>query len=216
MPKQSTRTHCIFNAHKINEILSILNKSDTSLLTKKALRRYRFSVTPQWVTGRRNPCEVTATTDAPRVFFYVATNATAYRFYGVMCRLHHKSEGCDALTGTSFHCLNGSSGGAAFGLAGVVATGIPTPVWAIAILECRNSGDSKYSYATEIITMMATPTPLHPQFIWLFLAVRRSDVSARPQREEVTASTYLAARRVIAREFIASFAGRLPVCGGEK
>lgn len=59
--------------------------------------------------------------------------------------------------------------------------------------------------------MMTAPVPLYPQFVWLFLAVRRSDVSARPHREEVTASTYQAARRVIAREFIASFAGRLPV-----
>lgn len=59
--------------------------------------------------------------------------------------------------------------------------------------------------------MATTPISLHPQFIWIFLAVRRSDVLAKPQRKEVTAPDLTSARRVIARDFVASFAGRLPV-----
>ncbi|MFV9173924.1 host cell division inhibitor Icd-like protein [Klebsiella oxytoca] len=52
---------------------------------------------------------------------------------------------------------------------------------------------------------------LHSQFTWIFLAVRRSDVSAKPHREEVIAPDFMSARRLVARDFIASFAGRLPV-----
>lgn len=59
--------------------------------------------------------------------------------------------------------------------------------------------------------MATTPISLHPQFIWIFLAIRRSDVLAKPQRKEVTAPDLTSARRVIARDFVASFAGRLPV-----
>lgn len=58
--------------------------------------------------------------------------------------------------------------------------------------------------------MSTTPTPTHPQFTWLFLAVRRADVNDRPHRHQVTASTYDAARRLVARDFVATFAGRLP------
>lgn len=51
----------------------------------------------------------------------------------------------------------------------------------------------------------------HSQFTWIFLAVRRSDALAKPLRKEVTAPDFTSARRVIARDFVTSFAGRLPV-----
>lgn len=59
--------------------------------------------------------------------------------------------------------------------------------------------------------MSTTPTQTHPQYNWLFLAVRRSDTSDRPHREEVTAPDYRTAHRLLARDFVAAFAGRLPV-----
>ncbi|EEJ8448071.1 host cell division inhibitor Icd-like protein [Salmonella enterica] len=58
--------------------------------------------------------------------------------------------------------------------------------------------------------MSTTPTQLHPQYVWLFLAVRRSDTSDRPHREQVTAPDYRTARQLVARDFVAAFAGRLP------
>jgi hypothetical protein len=58
--------------------------------------------------------------------------------------------------------------------------------------------------------MSTTPTQTHPQFTYLFLAVRRSDVRDRPHRHQVTAPTYDAARRLVARDYVAAFAGRLP------
>lgn len=53
-------------------------------------------------------------------------------------------------------------------------------------------------------------TQTHLQFTWLFLVVRRSDVSDKPHRHQITAPTYDAARRLMARDFVAAFAGRLP------
>lgn len=58
--------------------------------------------------------------------------------------------------------------------------------------------------------MSTTLTHTCPQFTWLFLAVRRSDALDRPHRHQVTAPTYDAARRLVARDFVATFAGRLP------
>lgn len=45
---------------------------------------------------------------------------------------------------------------------------------------------------------------------WLFLAVRRADTLAKPHRCKVTAMAYEDAKRLIARDFVAVFAGRLP------
>lgn len=45
---------------------------------------------------------------------------------------------------------------------------------------------------------------------WLFLAVRRVDTLAKPHRYKVTAMTYEDAKRLIARDFVAVFAGHLP------
>lgn len=60
--------------------------------------------------------------------------------------------------------------------------------------------------------MATTLTPSYPQYIWLFLAVRRADMQDKPHRQQITAPDYLTARRLIAREYIAAFAGRIPCC----
>ncbi|EBS1326042.1 host cell division inhibitor Icd-like protein [Salmonella enterica subsp. enterica serovar Muenchen] len=174
-------------------MLSFSNKNDALLLTQKALQRYRFSAAPQWVAGRGNPSKLSATSDAYSVFFIVAKSVPPFSVAQI------RTESMVALAGQ---------------LSGWPVSdnaGISTPVSVTTNHERGNSGGDSLKLLSEIIIMMTTPAPLHPQFVWLFLAVRRSDASARPHREEVTASTYQAARRVIAREFIASFAGRLPV-----
>ncbi|EAM7265631.1 host cell division inhibitor Icd-like protein [Salmonella enterica] len=58
--------------------------------------------------------------------------------------------------------------------------------------------------------MSTTHTQTHSQFIWLFLAVRRSDLRDKPHRRQVTDPDYQTARRLIARDFVAAFAGRMP------
>ena len=192
MPKQPNHKHCIFNAHKINVMLSFSNKNDALLLTQKALRRYRFSVAPQWVTGRENPYQSKAT-QTPIASFLLSQVSTPYS--------------AEQIRTVSMVALAGQLSGWPVPF----DAGILTPVSVTTNHERENSGGDSLNMSKEIIIMMTTPVPSYPQFVWLFLAIRRSDASARPHREEVTAPTYQAARRVIAREFIASFAGRLPV-----
>ncbi|MEX9423026.1 host cell division inhibitor Icd-like protein, partial [Proteus mirabilis] len=61
----------------------------------------------------------------------------------------------------------------------------------------------------EIIVMMATPT--QTQFKFLFLSIKRSDTTAKPCRIAVTAPNEHDARLMLVRDYILSFAGRLPV-----
>ncbi|WP_241680008.1 host cell division inhibitor Icd-like protein [Serratia oryzae] len=65
----------------------------------------------------------------------------------------------------------------------------------------------------EATAMVATPTRLHPEFTFHFLAVRRADLRDTPHRESVTAPDELTARRLLARDFVLLFAGRVPSQG---
>ncbi|WP_228457120.1 host cell division inhibitor Icd-like protein [Serratia symbiotica] len=193
MPKQLNHKHCIFNAHKINVMLSFSNKNDALLLTQKALRRYRLTVATQWATGRGNPYQYKATPDADCVFFIVVKSVPPYS--------------AEQIRAVSMVALAGQLSGWPVSL----YAGISTPVSVTTNHERGNSGGDSLIKYKEIIIMMTTPTPLYPQFVWLFLAVRRSDVLSKPHRREVTAPDFMSARCTIARDFIASFAGRLPV-----
>ncbi|AXF78344.1 host cell division inhibitor Icd-like protein [Erwinia tracheiphila] len=167
-------------------------------------------VAPQWATGRGNPCMLSATTDAPCVFFYVAINATERQIMAWCVHSGHVSAGHEQVTHHSTMSMVAQAGQ----LSGWPVSdnaGISTPVWAIAICERGNSGDSIDYVVIGGCLMATTPIHSHPQFVWLFLAVRRSDLSAKPHRAEVTAPDFMSARRTIARDFVASFAGRLPV-----
>ncbi|AXY34576.1 host cell division inhibitor Icd-like protein [Yersinia pseudotuberculosis] len=62
------------------------------------------------------------------------------------------------------------------------------------------------SQRIEAAMLNHTPT----RFKFLFLAVRRSDLNAKPHRESVTAHSEQDARRSLAGQFVLSFAGRLP------
>ncbi|AYD45471.1 host cell division inhibitor Icd-like protein [Yersinia rochesterensis] len=58
----------------------------------------------------------------------------------------------------------------------------------------------------EVAMLNHTPT----RFKFLFLAVHRSDLNAKPHRESATAHSEQDARRSLAGQFVLSFAGRLP------
>lgn len=60
--------------------------------------------------------------------------------------------------------------------------------------------------SNEAAMLNHTPT----RFKFLFLAVHRSDLNAKPHRESVTAHSEQDARRSLAGQFVLSFAGRLP------
>lgn len=88
--------------------------------------------------------------------------------------------------------------------------GIPTPVWAIAI-ERRNSGDSSYLLLEGGCLMATTLTPSHPEFVFVFAAVRRADRHPRICMLRTVAGDERSARRSLVRDYVLSLAARLPV-----
>ncbi len=62
--------------------------------------------------------------------------------------------------------------------------------------------------------MATTLTLSHPQFVFVFAAVRRADRKPRICMLRTVAGDELAARRSLARDYVLSLAARLPVTGG--
>ncbi|HHT3972642.1 TPA: host cell division inhibitor Icd-like protein [Citrobacter freundii] len=91
-----------------------------------------------------------------------------------------------------------------------VRAGISTPVWATTT-ERGNSGGSITCYLTEVALMATILTPSHPQFVFVFAAVRRADRKPRICMLRTVAGDEHAARLSLARDYVLSFAGRLPV-----
>lgn len=159
----------------------------------KARYSYPAGVNPP--AGRRNPLYCMATPDAPSVFFVVVISA--HLCSAALCRP------------VSMVALMGQPKG----WPESIQSGIPTPVSVTTPYECRNSGGDSNNYCMEAAAMVATPTPLHPEFTFHFLAVRRSDLNDRPHRETITAPDELTARRLLVRDFVLLFAGRVPAQG---
>ncbi|MRT11185.1 host cell division inhibitor Icd-like protein [Enterobacteriaceae bacterium RIT711] len=166
---------------------------DNFRLNNAAKQGYSFGVVTTVTAGRGNPEQYKATVDADCVFFIVVKSVPPY---SAACA---RKESMVALAGQ----LSGWPVS--------LYAGISTPVSVTTNQERGNSGGDSVVKYKEIIIMMTTPVSSHLQYTWLFLAVRRSDLSDRPHREEVTACDYPTARRLIARDHIAAFAGRLPV-----
>ncbi|MGX6458530.1 host cell division inhibitor Icd-like protein [Klebsiella grimontii] len=57
-------------------------------------------------------------------------------------------------------------------------------------------------------------TPSHPKFIFVFAAVRRADRKPRICMLRTVAGDEQAARLSLVRDYVLSFAARLPVAGG--
>jgi len=91
-----------------------------------------------------------------------------------------------------------------------VRAGISTPVWATTS-ERGNSGGSVTRYLTETATMATIPALPHPQFTFVFLAVRRSDCAARPFAVRTVATCERDARLKLVADFVLSFAARIPM-----
>ncbi|MBJ2097552.1 host cell division inhibitor Icd-like protein [Serratia ureilytica] len=158
--------------------------------------RYSPPAVAKSAAGRRNPCLTMATQHAPRVFFFVAAFVRSFFARWMLC--YRSSQSMVAQVGQS-------SGWPVY-----IVTGIPTPVWATTI-ECRNSGGSCYQLTMEAAAMATTLTLSHPTFCYLFAAVRRSALTASPRIVRTVADSERNARRVLARDYVLSFAGRLPV-----
>ena len=132
-----------------------------------------------------------ATHDAPSVFFCV--RAHAHLKNAVLCR----PDSMVALAGQPSGWLVSFS------------TSSSNPVSVTTPIEIGTSGGDSFDKLKEIIVMMAIPT--QTQFKFLFLAVKRTDSTDIPHRIEATAPNEHSARLLLVRDYILSFAGRLPV-----
>ncbi|MDM1845367.1 host cell division inhibitor Icd-like protein [Serratia ureilytica] len=160
--------------------------------------RYSPSAAAKSAAGRGNPSNSKATQHAPGVFFYVAAFARSFFARWMLC--YRSSQSMVAQAGlTSVRPV-------------FLEAGISTPVWATTHKR-GNFGGSNNLYSKEAATMATTLTPTHPTFCFLFAAVRRSALTASPRIVRTVADSERNARRLLARDYVLSFAGRLPVKG---
>ncbi len=140
-------------------MMPVLQKLPFSGLPFSGICGYSFSAAAKSAAGRENPSNLTATYDAPCVFFCVAINATERQImvWRVVCRAGMILFAIACYATESMVAQAGQPPGWPVS----VRAGILTPVWAIAI-ERENSGDSVTCYLTEAAIMATTLTPLTP------------------------------------------------------
>ncbi|MFP8226631.1 host cell division inhibitor Icd-like protein [Escherichia coli] len=189
-------------------MMPVLQKLPFSGLPFSGICGYSFSAAAKSAAGRENPSNLTATYDAPCVFFCVAINATERQImvWRVVCRAGMILFTIACYATESMVAQAGQPPGWPVS----VRAGILTPVWAIAI-ERENSGDSVTCYLTEAAIMATTLTPSHPEFVFVFAAVRRADRHPRICMLRTVAGDERSARRSLVRDYVLSLAARLPV-----
>lgn len=157
---------------------------------------YSFAVAAKSAAGRGNPCLTMATSDAPCVFFYV-------------CALMHPFSAQRFKNLCAVLIMVAQAGPTSVGPVPIV-TGISTPVWATTH-KCGNFGGSCNQLTMEVALMATTLTQSYPQFIFVFAAVRHADRKPRICMLRTVAGNEQAARLSLVRDYVLSFAGRLPV-----
>lgn len=90
--------------------------------------------------------------------------------------------------------------------------GISTPANVTAISERGNSGGDSLKQK-EAAAMLATTPTQNPQFIWLIAAVRRDMPTITAKIHHIAAETEQEARRILARDHVCFFAGRIRTGG---
>ena len=161
-----------------------------------AVSRYSFPAVAKSAAGRRNPCNSQATTDAPCVFFYVV--AQAHPFFGLWCLYLSPCQIMVVRAGQP-------SGWPVSNKAGTA-----NPVRAITHEIC-SSGGGNNRYLLEIALMATILASSHPQFIFVFAAVRRAERKPRISMLRIVASDEHHARLSLVHEYVLCLAARLPV-----
>lgn len=160
------------------------------------ISRYSFPAAAKSAAGRRNPSYLLATPDAPCVFFYVV--AQAHPFFGLRCLYLSP---CQIMV---------IRAGQPSGWPVSNKAGIPTPV-RVTTHERRNSGGGIYRDLLEVALMATILAPSHPQFIFVFAAVRRAERKPRISMLRIVASNEHHARLSLVHEYVLCLAARLPV-----
>ena len=160
-----------------------------------AVSRYSFPAVAKSAAGRENPSYFKATPDAPCVFFCVYAYVHllfTHRFFSRCCI-----------------CVMVAQAGQPSGWPVPIEAGFSPPSGLPP--ERENSGGSVNRYSMEVALMATTLTPSHPQFVFVFAAVRRADRKPRICMLRTVAGDEHAARLSLVRDYVLSFAGRLPV-----
>ena len=161
---------------------------------------YSFVAVAKSTAGIGVPYNFKATRHAPCVFFYVV--AQAHPFFGLWCLCVH-------LGSSQIMVVRA---GQPSGWPVPLKAGYANPARA-ATSEIGVSGGSFSDYFKEIAIMTTTLIPSHPQFVFVFAAVRRADRKPRICMLRTFAGDEVAARRTLVREYVLSLAARLPVVG---
>lgn len=179
-------------------MMAVLLKASFSGLLPFAVSRYSFPAVAKSTAGICSPCNSMATPDAPCVFFYVV--AQAHPFFGLWC-LHR-----------GFCQIMVVRAGQPSGWPVSIEAGTANPVRATTHEICSSGGgDNRYSM--EVALMATILTPSHPKFIFVFAAVRRADRKPRICMLRTVAGDEQTARLSLVRDYVLSFAARLPVAG---
>ncbi|HCI6405144.1 TPA: ash family protein [Klebsiella variicola subsp. variicola] len=177
-------------------MMPVPQKAPFSGLLPFAVSRYSFLAVAKSTAGICSPCNSMATPDAPCVFFYVV--AQTHPFFGLWC-LHR-----------GFCQIMVVRAGQPSGWPVSIEAGTANPVRATTHEICSSGGgDNRYSM--EVALMATILTPSHPQFVFVFAAVRRADRQPRICMLRTVAGDEHAARLSLVRDYVLSFAGRLPV-----
>ncbi|HHX7176997.1 host cell division inhibitor Icd-like protein [Enterobacter hormaechei subsp. xiangfangensis] len=159
---------------------------------------YSFPAVAKSTAGIGVPNNFKATQHAPCVFFYVV--AQAHPFSGLWCLFVHQGSLLIMVV----------RAGQPSGWPVSLKAGYANPVRA-ATSEIGVSGGSFSNYFKEAAIMATILTPSHPQFVFVFAAVRRADRKPRICMLRTVAGDEHAARLSLVRDYVLSFAGRLPV-----
>lgn len=159
------------------------------------ISRYSFSAAAKSAAGRRNPSYLLATPDAPCVFL---RRCSGTPIFGLRCLYLSP---CQIMVVRA---------GQPSGWPVSNKAGIPTPV-RVTTHERRNSGGGIYRDLLEVALMATILAPSHPQFIFVFAAIRRAERKPRISMLRIVASNEHHARLSLVHEYVLCLAARLPV-----
>lgn len=154
---------------------------------------YSPNVAAKSATGRGNPNTLRAT-QTPKASFFVSDHY-AHQISGLV-----RTVSMVALVGLR------SRRPVSF------VSGISTPANVTAISERGNSGGDSLN-TKEAAYMLATTPTQKPSFIWLIAAVRRDMPTITAKIHHIAAETEQEARRILARDHVCFFAGRIRTGG---
>ncbi|EHA8288474.1 ash family protein [Salmonella enterica subsp. enterica serovar Javiana] len=179
-------------------MMAAQQKAPFSGLLLFAVSRYSFPAVAKSAAGIGVPFTTLATPDAPCVFFCVYASAHPFLIQRFICLWILRVMVAQAGASHEAPVSN--------------VAGYANPVWATTS-EIGVSSGSSHMQTLEVATMATTLTPSHPQFVFVFVfaAVPRADRKPRICMLRTVAGDEHTARLSLVRDYVLSFAGRLPI-----